>query len=269
MSLLEIREADAPPAIAAIYAEIKAASGLPLVNLIWRHFAALPGVLPWAWGAVQPLVTSASMGQARQRIVAGIALPAPAAVAAADWQDAASDQGGVARIGAILDAYTRGNLTNLVALTALRLRLEQPQAPPGRLLPAIAPPDAPPALDPLPQLADLLPEIAAQVRALAARHGGTGEVIPSLYLHLAHWPRLLEVLPRWLSALYAPAVLEVVRDATRRLAEAEAGTLLPVPTPPPLGAEATLNDALRHFTRQVIPDLIPVCLALNRLRPPN
>lgn len=156
------------------------------------------------------------MEQARQRIVAGIALPAPAAVAAADWQDAASDQGGVARIGAILDAYTRGNLTNLVALTALRLRLEQPQAPPGRLLPAIAPPDAPPALDPLPQLADLSPELAAQVRALAARHGGTGEVIPSLYLHLAHWPRLLEVLPRWLSALYAPAVLEVVRDAAPR-----------------------------------------------------
>jgi hypothetical protein len=44
----EIREAHASPAIAAIYAKIRHGSGLPLVNLIWRHFAALPGVLPWA-----------------------------------------------------------------------------------------------------------------------------------------------------------------------------------------------------------------------------
>lgn len=260
----EIREAEAPPATAALYAAIKAASGLPLVNLIWRHFASLPGVLPWAWSAVAPLVISASMEQARARIIAAIPLPETAAV---DWPAALPEAGDTARVAAIIDAYTRGNLTNLLALTALRLRLAAPDAAPGQLLPAIAVPPAPSALDPLPRLAALPPDVAAQVRRLAARHGGPSDIIPSLYLHLAHWPRLLDVLPRWLAALYAPGVLERVRDATRGLAEAEAAGLLPPPTRPPQGAEAAVVHALGHFTRQVIPDLLPVCVILDRLRP--
>ena len=130
--LAEIRETDATADIATIYGQIKEASGLPLVNLIWRHFAALPGVLPWAWAAVEPLIRSTSMAQARGRLAAGIALPTPAGF---DWREAGLDPGETARVRAIIVAYTRGNLTNLLALTALRLRLEQPQAPAGVLLP--------------------------------------------------------------------------------------------------------------------------------------
>lgn len=257
----EIREADAPPAIAAIYAEIKQASGLPLVNLIWRHFAALPGVLPWAWAAVGPLVRSTSMAQARGRLAAGIALPTPAGF---DWREAGLDAGGTARVRAIIEAYTRGNLTNLLALTALRLRLEQPQAPAGELLPAAAPQPPQAALDPLPGLAGLAPDVAAMVRGLASRHGGPADIIPSLYLHVAHWPGLLGVLPRGLAALYAPGALETVRQATRGLAEVEAAALLPHCPAPPAGMEDAIHAALARFTRQVIPDLLPICLALRQ-----
>jgi hypothetical protein len=45
--LVEIREAEAPPAIAAIYAGLNEGIGIGQVNLIWRHAAALPGVLDW------------------------------------------------------------------------------------------------------------------------------------------------------------------------------------------------------------------------------
>ena len=48
-SLAEIREAEAPPAIAAIYAALNNGIGIGQVNLIWRHAAALPGVLDWLW----------------------------------------------------------------------------------------------------------------------------------------------------------------------------------------------------------------------------
>lgn len=262
----EIREADAPPDTAALYARIKQASGLPLVNLIWRHFAALPGVLPWAWAAVEPLVLSASMDEARGRVIAGIMLPSSPLV---QWHEARIDAGEVARVTAIIEAYTRGNLTNLLALTALRLRLEHPHAPSGLLLPAADLRPTPAALDALPSLASLPLEVAAQVRALAARHAGPVDIIPSLYLHFAHWPGLLEVLPRWLASLYAPGVLEAAREATRRLAEAEAAKLLPVSSPPPPGMQDAAKAALGHFTTRVIPDLLPVCLALSQATAPG
>ena len=54
MALAELREAEAPPEIAAIYAALRAASGVPLVNLIYRHLATLDGVLPWVWAAIRP-----------------------------------------------------------------------------------------------------------------------------------------------------------------------------------------------------------------------
>lgn len=260
--LPEIREAEASPEVAAIYAEIKTLSGLPQVNLIWRHFAALPGVLPWAWGAVRPLVASRSMAEARLRLAAAVPLPAPGALPDPGLTPAEWD-----RVQAMLAAYIQGNLTNLVALTALRLRLEQPQAAAGRLLPVAAPPPAPPPLEPLPRLADLPPGMVAAIRALAARHDGGSGVIPSLYLHLAHWPGLLGVLPDWLGPVFAPGALEAVRAATRRLAEAEAAALLPAPTAPPAGTEPAVAAALGRFTGQVIADLLPVCLYLAARRP--
>ena len=50
----EIRETDASPHVAALYADIKAATGTPQVNLIFRHLATFPGVLDWAWAVLGP-----------------------------------------------------------------------------------------------------------------------------------------------------------------------------------------------------------------------
>ncbi len=57
--LPEVRETDAPPAVAQIYREICEATELPFVNLAWRHMAALPGVLPWVWDIVGAAYRSA------------------------------------------------------------------------------------------------------------------------------------------------------------------------------------------------------------------
>jgi hypothetical protein len=266
MSLPEIRESEAPPNVAAIYAEIRTASGLPLVNLIWRHFAALPGVLPSAWATVRPLVASAAMETARSRLAAAIPLPASGA---ADWRAAGCGEVDLARIRAILGAYTRGNLTNLLALTALRIRLTEPETAAAPPLPPGPVPEAPPALDVLPRLADLPAQVAADVRTLAARHGVPEGVIPSLYLHLAHWPGVLRALPGWLGPLFAPGVLEGARDAVRQLAEQEAASMLPSELVLPAGAQIAVRSALDEFTGRVIPDLLPVCLTLSRLCPPG
>ena len=47
-----IREADATGDIAVLYDDIRATLGVPVVNLIWRHLAVLPGGLSWAWATL-------------------------------------------------------------------------------------------------------------------------------------------------------------------------------------------------------------------------
>lgn len=265
-SFPEIRAQDAPADIAAIYADIRAVSGAPVVNLIWRHFAALPGVLDWAWTAVRPLVGSRQMQLARTRIGETVVLPQLPPPGPASWREAGLDATGIADLAAMIGAYVRGNMTNMVALTALRLRLDDPHGATGPLTPA-EPAKPASALAPLAQIDALDPALAARIRAISARHeGASGGVIPSVYLELARWPGVLAALPDWLAPLYDPPALRAARDSTIHMATTEAAAMLPAVGPAPAGL-AAMRPALEHFTRLVIPDLIPVCIAVQRLLP--
>ncbi len=104
MSLPEIREADASPDIAAIYAGLRQGVGVGQVNLIWRHAAALPGMLEWLWAQARPALESGAAAGARDRIAASVALPAMA-------QGTAPEE-----VVALIETYNRGNLTNLAVL---------------------------------------------------------------------------------------------------------------------------------------------------------
>ena len=53
-----ITEADAAGEIADLYAEIRSGLGVPVVNLIRRHLAVIPGGLSWAWHSVKPRARS-------------------------------------------------------------------------------------------------------------------------------------------------------------------------------------------------------------------
>jgi hypothetical protein len=260
----QVPEQDAPPEIAAIYRAIRAVSGLPVVNLIWRHFAALPGVLPWAWTGVRPLIGSAALDAARGRVASELRLPEIAPPGSAAWLRAGVSDQDLRRIEAINAAYIRGNLTNALALTALRLRLQHPERPGAEPPPGNPHGEPPPHLEPLPRMGDLAPGLAARIRDLAGRHAIEGGVIPSLYLAFSPWPGLIEALPSVLAPLYEPAVLLATRASTCRLVEAEACGILPAPGKPPVGV-AAMQPGLELFTRLVIPDLLAVGLAIRRL----
>jgi hypothetical protein len=253
MSLPELREADAPPAIAATYAALRDATGVPQVNLIWRHAATLPGVLEWLWAQARPALESGAVAGARDRTAARLVLP--------DLPRLDAPPG----VAALVETYNRGNLTNLALLTALRLR-GAGVAPAEAGAPApIGAPLAPPP--PLPRLADLPPALADTAHALAARHGlSDAAVMPSLYLHLAHWPQVLAAMPVTLAPLFADGVLAQARDAAVAAAQAEAPALIATLGPAP-HAPADLPrflQTLAVFTREVIPGMIPVGLALRR-----
>ncbi|TCZ53957.1 hypothetical protein [Roseicella aquatilis] len=260
-TLPEIREAEAPPDIAALYAALREASGVPLVNLIYRHLATLPGVLPWVWQAIRPPLRDGSLAGARERLAEAIPLPPvrplpTAALPPADRRD----------LMALVETYNRGNLTNLILLTALRRALEGAPAEPGPPPPRRPAPPGLPAPPPIPRLADLPPELAGAVLALAARHGGPG-VVPSLYLHLAHWPGIPAALPDWLGAALDPAAIAAGRDSAVRLALREADALRPgldLRDAVPGDQREAVLGALGRFTRQVIPAMVPIGLALRR-----
>ncbi len=266
-ALPELREAEAPPEIAAIYAALRAASGVPLVNLIHRHLATLPGVLPWVWRAIRPPLEDGRLAGARERLAAALPLPDLAPLPAAAWAAAGLAPAMRAEVAALVETYNRGNLTNLILLTALRRALEGVPAEPASPPPAQAAPAMLPAPPPLPRLADLPPALAAAVLALAARHGETG-VVPSLYLHLAHWPGIPPALPAWLGPALDPAALAAGRDAAVRLAAREGDALRPalaVEGEVPGGRREAVLAVIGTFTRQVIPGMVPVGLALRRV----
>src|SRR5919199_1993238 len=124
-ALPELREAEAPPDIAATYAALRQASGVPLVNLIWRRLATLPGVLPWAWDATRAALESGAVAASRARVAAALAPPEGLApVDDAAWRAAGLEPTARAEVLAVVQCYNRGNLTNLVLLTALRRALE-------------------------------------------------------------------------------------------------------------------------------------------------
>jgi hypothetical protein len=162
--------------------------------------------------------------------------------------------------------YVRGNCTNMIVLTALRLRLEGIDQAAQRLSMAPQPAPAAPSA-PLPRIDALNPKLASAIRALAQRHeGAQGDIIPSLYLELARWPALLETFPNWLAALYEPSAMRRARESTCRAAEIEAMTLLPMLESAPDNL-AEIRPALDRFTRLIIPDLTPVCVALLQFLP--
>lgn len=262
----EIHPLNASPEILAIYSDIRAVSGLQMVNLIWRHLATRPEVLAWAWAGVRPLIGSKEMIGARQRLIQAVELPVIAEVSKQVWAAAGVDAKQIPEVRSMVGDYIRGNGTNMIALTALRLRLAGVNNVAAALTPAPLPPPAAP-LPPLPKIDTLEPQLAVGVRSLAQRHeGAQGGIIPSLYLELVRWPQLINTLPSWLASLYAPAALRAARDSAIRAAEAEALAMLPnLGAPPPAAQE--VRPALEHFTRLVIPDLIPVCIALNQLLP--
>jgi hypothetical protein len=253
--LAEIREAEAPPAIAAIYAGLNEGIGIGQVNLIWRHAAALPGVLDWLWAQAAPALASGAAAAARDRITAAITLPASAPAPTAV----------PAGIAALVEVYHRGNATNLGLLTAMLLR-QQGMAPGA---PMVHAPRGPmlPAPPPLPRLAALAPALQAQIHALTSAHGlSDGAVVPSLYLHLALWPDFLAQLPDMLAPLRADGGLvhwrNVAVEAARHAAPGLIAALGAAPTPPP--ALPAFLTRLEVFVREVIPGMVPVGIFLRR-----
>lgn len=264
MAFAEIHEGDAPPDIARLYARLRDAVGIPVVNLIWRHAATMPGVLAWMVETAEGVMRSAAVRSEREAMLAmGDADGFGEFVAVAQHLPP-PDQ---ALLRVMVDTYNRGNLTNLQVLTALRQAIAgAPMGGAPLALDALPPPMLP-ALPAQPKLAALPPTVAAEVRRLAALHHGIGDATPSLYLHLALIPGLLAPMHAALVPGFASGAIPRLRDALIARAVAAAPRLRAGMTPPgpfPAAHAAVMLPALDAFAGGLIAEMGGIGAGLAR-----
>ena len=256
-----ITEADATGEIAEIYQDIRATLGVPVVNLIWRYLATMPGALPWTWNSVRPVYVSGQVGIAaahlRRQVVLPSVPPWPVAVLAAAGLDAGARNG----IAQVLASYDRSNAMNLVALAALRAKVAG--ATDATPMAAIDPgQDIGGSLPSLVPIADMPAEVAAVVRLLNGIGDPEQKVLASMYRHLSHWPAFLALAWTRLAPLDADGSIDrmiaenlmIARGISRQLAHQMPD--LPGGLDPAIQARA--EGALDLFIHYAIGRMVPI-----------
>lgn len=190
--LPEVAEAAATGSVAETYADIRLVLGLPLVNLVYRHLAATPGLLEETWAQLRPNLRSTAAEEAARQL-APAALPGVVPIPRSALAAAGLSAEEATLALATLDAYARANARNLLAVHALldgcsgdrRLRsgAARAPAPAGPILPMAD-------LDALaPAAAAVLDEMSLAVTGLEEPR-----LVPSLLRHFARSPCLLALL---------------------------------------------------------------------------
>src|SRR5579859_6551108 len=148
-----ITEAAATGETAAIFADIRQVLGVDVVNLIWRHLATTDGALQWAWQALRPLYADGSVIGQATALRRDLALPPMPPIQAEVYPALGLLPEDMAAIRGVLSAYDHTNGMAVVALTALRGRLDG--RAPGNMKPAEPPPLVAVPWIGLPKLLDL------------------------------------------------------------------------------------------------------------------
>ena len=267
-----ITENDATGEVAELYADIRETLGIPLVNLIWRNLATMPGALAWAWSSVRPLYESGQIQSEALALIGGQQLPAVPRLPAVSLRAIGVDVEAERVIRGILGSYDRSNPLNLIALSTLlamlRNEIADDAAPPAMPKAQQAFDVTLPALVNLHETSDETAELVRAVNRLGAR--GRDHILVSMPRHLAHWPGFLALYWTLIAPLDANGELHRCTDviftngqaAGARLAGAIGQT-----QQPPEASRAQIETTLDDFCRNAISRMIPVVSLLKKVMP--
>ena len=266
-----ITEAEATGEIAALYADIRATQGVPVVNLIWRHIAVQPGALGWAWAALKPLYASGTIDSEADALRNELTLPVLPAMSRPVLHCAGLTDSDIARIMMVLQSYERSNAMNMVALSALLARIEGTAAasrPTGVTGGGGAAIDG--TMPPLLGLDDMPPHVRDVVLALNAI-GGRTEILASMYRHLANWPGYLGLIHTLIAPVEAegrsePVIQSVIAEGISRGANIAGGLAVPQ-NEPDAATQQALGQSLRTFIEGPIGKMITVVPLIRRAMP--
>lgn len=272
--LAELPEARASGEQRRIYLEIKRLSGVPMVALIYRHLATIPGALEWAWALVEPALQSGRLQERAWQLAAAAAIPGERTIPRAALRAAGIDAVAETAIGNVLQAYNRANPVNMLVVGCLAQHLAGPVERQGAAPAASGwqPPPAPASLPPMVDPAAMPPAVRELAHLLTDRDDGRppSPLWPSLYRHLAHWPAILG----YASVLVVPefAAVDASAEQLRRQVQAASVELarelpLPAALPVPDAAQrAGLQSAIERFSVR-IPEMVVIGGLLLRALP--
>ncbi len=276
-----------------IFDDIKATLGVPVVNLIFRHIATVPGALPWMWELLRPLYLSAELRSAASSLIVAMRLPSVPTLSRSALQVAGVDAENELLIARVLDTYNRSNALNLIALAALsaasntETRLigapqsgrdpDEPQTAKmsgseARRLPAPIE-EALPALLALADMDRATRELVESLNRIGDRDGG--RILASMYCQLAHWPGYLALAETLLKSLEAAGALANAIEETRAAGRREAFNLAervhatPVSAPAPgMPERQAVDEALERFASNTIAKMLTISQVLKASLPP-
>jgi hypothetical protein len=256
--LPELSEREATGQHAAIYADMKRFGGVPMVALIFRHLATLPGALEWTWRAIGPAWRSGRLQEAAWRI-ANAASPDPLARMSPEALAVLGVDGkGLAEIRVVLESYNRANPENMLSVLCLLRLLDGSRATEPLERPVWSPPPAPGPLVAMTDI-DTMPREVSALLDLVAAPGPAGgpRVVQSLYRHFGHRPGFLALIITLLRQRFDDGTVDRAVASIRASMNAAADELvrglsaLPAPHP-------GIRTACERFGGAVIPQMIVV-----------
>lgn len=186
-----LSESAATGRTAEIFADIRDVMRIPLLTSVWRSLAGVEGALEITWSKVRPIMASGQPDAALEELKLRANFPKPNSTAT-EWPSRLNiEKDDVRPIFAVIDSYNRSNGLNLIALTALL-------STDGHQSVDLDTPTQSPVWNEFPKLLEKN-EISGSTWALLERIKHLGSVddrsaIATLWRHLAHWPRLLEMI---------------------------------------------------------------------------
>ena len=257
-ALPAISESEASGEIAELYADIRETLNVSAINYVWRHIATIDGGLRWAWDAAKPMFASGKVETECEYLQAKLVYPRLPRLSDTALSLAGVDREGHDTINAILDTYNRGNLLNMVSLSAL---IAEPSSLPVGDRPKAELPFTDKRLPPIPEVADLSSDVSDQVLALNALGAKTGpnRVVASIYKHVALWPGYLSLSWVQLAAMHEDGSLLKIVEDTQEKARLHAAYLANDLGPRPQGPVADkVRSTIFEFTDTAIARMIPI-----------
>lgn len=258
MNLPELAERDATGEKAAIYAQIRRLGGVPMVALIFRHLATLPGALEWMWSALGPAWERGELQEAAWRVAREAPLTPIASIPNAVLAPLGVDEEDRRGIRAVLGAYNRANPVNMLTiLCVLRLlgghtATRVPTAREWTL------PTAQQGLPPMGDIRSLSREMSAVLDVVAApREPGAPRVVQSLYRHFLHRPAFLALVVTLLRQRFDDGSIDRSVREVHGAMSAEADRIVEGVTAPP-APDAGVAPVCARFGGTVIPQMIVV-----------
>ena len=185
-----LKELEATGEIAELFAEIRDVMHIPMLTSIWRILASSPDDLKITWRLTKPLFDTGYPDYIYKQLDKRISFPAPSPLSKEKLNASGINANDLHLFISIVNAYTRSNTLNMIALIAL---VVDPAGEPASFHPR------PPRVD-WPALPSVLEEqdVSSSAWSLVNALNALGSTpnqpgLATLWRHLAHWPGFLEV----------------------------------------------------------------------------